>query len=331
MEISNFKAIIQQYEAVFLDAYGVLKNSKGIIPGVQETLDYLNSEGIPFYILTNDASRSPEKMIARYNEQGVRGIGVGQIISSGMMAHAYLRSTVSGGRVVYLGKESSANYLELNKGTVVSITDVDLKEIEDITAIAFFDDDGFDWQTGINKVVNILGQLTVPVVVANSDLTYPVSKGEIALATGGLAHIIERITGKRFIYFGKPDGPMFFHAYQLLQDRGLDIPKHKILMVGDTLDTDILGGNKFGLHTMLTLSGNTSARKAAQKIQSKGIIPNYVVDSIGMEGWFSCFCLFILNLAYSWQASKTYKGIQVYEDYLLYQDLWFYLTTGATF
>ncbi|GAB5551958.1 MAG: HAD-IIA family hydrolase [Saprospiraceae bacterium] len=284
MEISNFKDVVESYDAIFLDAYGVLKNSQGIIPGMQTTIDHLLTSGKPFYILTNDASRSPRQMVLRYQEQGLEGIETHHIISSGMMAYAYLKDTVTSGLVAYLGTKSSADYIKLEHGKMVSIMKVHSSEISDITAVAFFDDEGFDWQIAVNKTINILRQLTVPVVVANSDITYPVAKNEIALATGGIAAIIEQVSGKKFIHFGKPDGPMFYHAYQLLQDRGLNIPKNKILMVGDTLDTDILGGNKFGLHTMLTLSGNTSARKAAQKIQSKGIIPNYVVESIGMEG-----------------------------------------------
>lgn len=51
-------------------------------------------------------------------------------------------------------------------------------------------------------------------------------------------------------------------------------------MVGDTLDTDILGGNKFGVQTMLVLSGNTRGDKAQLQIQSKGIIPDYICKSV---------------------------------------------------
>ena len=51
-------------------------------------------------------------------------------------------------------------------------------------------------------------------------------------------------------------------------------------MVGDTLSTDILGGNKFGLKTLLVLSGNTRSDKADLWINSSGIIPDYICDSI---------------------------------------------------
>ena len=56
--------------------------------------------------------------------------------------------------------------------------------------------------------------------------------------------------------------------------------REDILMVGDTLHTDILGGNKFGVRTVLVLSGNTRAENADIQIRSTGIIPDYVCDSI---------------------------------------------------
>jgi ribonucleotide monophosphatase NagD (HAD superfamily) len=56
--------------------------------------------------------------------------------------------------------------------------------------------------------------------------------------------------------------------------------KKDILMVGDTLHTDILGGNKFGVSTALVLSGNTEADNAEQQINSTGIIPDYICNSI---------------------------------------------------
>ena len=70
------------------------------------------------------------------------------------------------------------------------------------------------------------------------------------------------------------------YAYeQLVDDIGF-IDKKEILMVGDTLETDILGGNKFGVQTMLVLSGNTREDKAQLQIQSKGIIPDFICKSV---------------------------------------------------
>ena len=51
-------------------------------------------------------------------------------------------------------------------------------------------------------------------------------------------------------------------------------------MVGDTLRTDILGGNKFGFDTVLVLTGNTQPQDAEIQIRSTGIIPTYVCESV---------------------------------------------------
>ena len=51
-------------------------------------------------------------------------------------------------------------------------------------------------------------------------------------------------------------------------------------MVGDTLKTDIIGGNKYGIDTCLVLSGNVLEKNAELLINSTGIIPNYICRSI---------------------------------------------------
>ena len=51
-------------------------------------------------------------------------------------------------------------------------------------------------------------------------------------------------------------------------------------MVGDTLETDILGGNRFGVGTMLALSGNSRAEHIEREIMATGIIPDYICEDI---------------------------------------------------
>lgn len=282
MELVDFKTVVQQYKAVFLDSYGVLKSSSGLIPGVQNTLSFLKEKQIPFYILTNDASRSPAQLVENLTDLGLSGLEEEHMVSSGMMTREYLQFKVREGKIAYLGTESSANYIEEVGLITIPAQEVNENDLSDIAAVAFLDDEGFDWQVAINKIINVLRKTNVPVIIANSDLTYPTSHNDVALATGGLAEIIEKVTGKQFIHFGKPDGQMFVYSYAKLNENGHFFSKSEILMVGDTLHTDILGGNKFGLHTMLTLSGNTTVHQADDMIQTKGIIPDYLVMSIGM-------------------------------------------------
>jgi ribonucleotide monophosphatase NagD (HAD superfamily) len=73
---------------------------------------------------------------------------------------------------------------------------------------------------------------------------------------------------------------MFSHAFACAHDNVADLRKSDILMVGDTLETDILGANTFGLDTALVLSGNTRAEQAVMMIQAKGITPTYLCESV---------------------------------------------------
>jgi ribonucleotide monophosphatase NagD (HAD superfamily) len=71
---------------------------------------------------------------------------------------------------------------------------------------------------------------------------------------------------------------MFMFAYELVREHG-SLTKRDILMVGDTLQTDILGGNKFGLDTVLVLSGNTLPDDAETRITASGIVPTYICET----------------------------------------------------
>ncbi|RFS13883.1 HAD-IIA family hydrolase [Emticicia sp. C21] len=281
MKIHDFKTVLENYKVVFFDAYGVLKNYNGLIPGVEKTFEYLKETNKEFYILTNDASRKPQQLADSYHHLGIEDIVISNIISSGMLAMDYLKQKVKKGKVVFLGTEDSAYYIETLGLEAVPISELDIDNLTDIQALAFLDDEGFDWKTDLNKTINLLRRKNIPVIVANTDATYPVSKKEIAIAMGGISDMIESIVGKQFVGFGKPDSQMFIFAYEHIKSAGIE--KKDILMVGDTLHTDILGGNKFGLDTVLVLSGNTQAEDAEVKIQSSGIIPTYICEAAIVE------------------------------------------------
>lgn len=278
MNIDDFGKVISNYRAVLFDAFGVLKNYNGLITGIDRTFAFLAERDMEFFVLTNDSSRSPEKMAAYYQERGVSAITTETIISSGMLTQGYLRHKLRDGYVVYLGTEASAYYLQNTGLTGIPIGEFKMKQAADVRALVLLDEEGFDWNSDLNKAVNLLRRRNIPVIVANSDETYPVSHKEIHIAIGGIADMLEAIVGKRFLRFGKPSSQMFIFAFEYLQKR-MDIRKEDVLMVGDTLYTDIIGGNKFGMDTALVLSGNTSFKQATFMIESTGIIPDYICAS----------------------------------------------------
>lgn len=276
----SFDEVTRQYEVIFFDAYGVLKNSSGILPGALEVLHKLRARECDFFVITNDASRSPAELARVYchPEYGDL-IPADRNISSGMLAAEFLRAKVKTGRVAYIGKESSVYYIEAAGLEAVRVSDTHYED-DSIRALALLDDEGFDWMADINKAINLLRHRNIPVVVANTDRAYPVRSREVAVAVGSLANMMEDIIRKEFIRFGKPDSQMFSYALARAREVRPGIEKARILMVGDTLGTDILGANKFGIDTVLVLSGNTQLERAEGLIDSTGIIPDYICHSI---------------------------------------------------
>lgn len=280
IRVDSFLETAKSYKAVFLDSYGVLKNYFGAISGVQNTIDTLREWDIEIRILTNDASRSQGQQAEGFIKLGIHGLEESEIITSGMMAKNFLDTKIRQGKIAYLGTENSAHYILQSGLEHIPVKDVNFDALDEITAFVFLDDEGFDWNTDINKTINLLRRKIMPVIVANSDNLYPVSHNDVSVATGGLAKLVENILNKKFIHFGKPDTQMFTYAFEDL-NRIIACEKHEILMVGDTLHTDILGGNKFGVHTTLVLTGNTRSENADILIHSTGIIPDYICNSIG--------------------------------------------------
>jgi HAD superfamily hydrolase (TIGR01450 family) len=281
--MTNFKSLLENYKIIFFDAYGVIKNYMGLIPGIEKTFEWLNERQKTYYVITNDASRSPELLAASFHEQGLHAITADKIISSGMLAKEFIDLKVKRGLVAYLGTEESAHYIEHPGLDTLPLQQMNEDNINDITALVLLDDEGFEWMDGLNKAVNLLRRRTIPAIIANPDGAYPMSKRDVGIAIGGLAWMVEKITGKKFIRFGKPDSQIFMFAWELIIKQQADITKRDILMIGDTLHTDIVGGNKFGLDTVLVLTGNILPQEYENRINASGIAPTYICESAVIE------------------------------------------------
>lgn len=281
MKIDTFAEISQSYKVILLDSYGVLRNHNGLIPGVVECVRRLQKEGKHLRVLTNNAARSPESSAENLARYGLSEFDAAHIITSGATTRHFLECKISKGKVAYLGTKQSAEYIVAAGLEAIPIRDVDLDRADEITAVAFLDDEGYDKNTDIDHAINLLRHRLVPVVVANTDLLYPVSKDRVALATGSVARLAEYVLGREFIRFGKPATQMFQFALESIMPDFPEVCAADVLMVGDTLHTDILGGNTFGIATALVLSGNTRPESFETEIRSSGIIPDYIVNSIG--------------------------------------------------
>ncbi|NRA08420.1 MAG: HAD-IIA family hydrolase [Myxococcales bacterium] len=275
----DFSELAERYPVIFFDAFGVLKNASGILPGTAAVLERLRAQGKDLYIVTNDASRSPEHMAKTYvhGEHGAL-VPAGKILSSGLLASEYLAETVREGPVAYLGTEASAFFIEHAGLRALPVSEC--REQDAPKALVVLDDEGFDWPLALNRSLNLLRESDIPVVVANADLAYPVRGNEVALAAGSLGRMLEAALGRDLLFFGKPEPRMFSYVFDQAAAQHPGLQRGDVLMVGDTLQTDILGAERFGLDTALVLSGNTPPARAEQMIEASGIRPTHLCPSI---------------------------------------------------
>jgi len=108
-------------------------------------------------------------------------------------------------------------------------------------------------------------------VVTNEDATFPLPDGR-APGGGSLASALKTASGKKpDVVIGKPHSPLFEYAMN-----NLKIPKMRVLMVGDRLETDILGAKRMGLVSLLLFTGITSK----EDIRESSIKPDHVAKDL---------------------------------------------------
>ena len=276
LPVITIETLIDRYEVLLLDAYGVLVHASGTLAGAAELITKLNRAAKPYYILTNDASRLPATAAARFQSMGL-AIETDRIITSGGLLKGYFtKNRLAGSRCVVLGPEDSAHYVELAGGVVVPPE-------ETFEVLVIGDESGFPFLETVDTVLTgLIRKLdhgeNAHLVLPNPDLIYPKSDQEFGITGGGIALILEaalhqRYPGRRHLQFdrlGKPHGAIFKEALRRSGTRDM-------VMIGDQLATDIRGAHAFGLDSVLVGSGATS-RVAITT--DDHLLPTYAMKSV---------------------------------------------------
>ncbi|HOF29050.1 MAG TPA: HAD-IIA family hydrolase [Anaerolineaceae bacterium] len=222
-----------------MDMDGVLVHGSRAITGADKFLRALAEDKREFAILTNNSKYTTRDLAHRLNESGLK-VNENRIFTSAI-------ATAS-----FLARQGS-------KGTAFVIGEAGL--IEAIHTQGFI-------QTDINPEFVVLGetmsysldQITIAIrlinqgarfIATNPDPSGPSENG-IVPATGAMAALIEKATGKEAFFVGKPNPLMMRTALN-----HFDMHSENTYMVGDRMDTDILSGISAGMDTILVLSGST--------------------------------------------------------------------------
>lgn len=279
-EPTTIAALLDRYDGLLLDAYGVLVNARGLLPGAAALFAELDRRGTPFAIVTNDASRSPSTYAARFARHGLT-VAPERIVTSGGLLPAYFRDRgLAGARTCVLGTEDSLAYVRDGGGVPVA-----LEPGMAIDAIAVCDDSGTPFVDGIELAFSAAVRAVEAgrrpaLVLPNPDLIYPKSGGEYGFTAGAMALLIETALGRRFpgqgLAFdrlGKPGPQLFAEARRRVGGR--------VVMIGDQLETDIAGACAAGIDAAL-LAG-VSRWPPAPAIATPvagGVAPRYLLATI---------------------------------------------------
>lgn len=278
-ETITIEEIIARYPVLLLDAYGVLVDSIGALPGAAGFVDELNRIGKPYYLLTNDASKLPQTAASRYRGYGL-DIDSDRIITSAGLLEIYFKSNnLIGARCAVLGPEDSRQYVRDAGGEVVTPTGG-----FDVVVIA--DETGYPFVETVDQVLSELihkvqRRENFKLVLPNPDLIYPKAGRGFGITSGSIALIIEaalqlRYPGRPGLCFdrlGKPNPAIFREARHRSGTENM-------VMIGDQLETDIRGAREFGLDLVLV---DTGVADPANSNIPGHLQPTYRLRSIGLR------------------------------------------------
>jgi len=249
---------------LIIDMDGVLYRNRTPLEGARELLDFLKSSGIPYVLLTNNSTLTA----ADYKEK-LLGMGMDvpedRIVTSGMVAVNYMKNHLEEGPVFVIGGRGLVREVERLGWSIVSLKEARRKWRE-VRHVMVGLDPSLTYDKLKYAVLAIRNGATF--IGTNPDTTYPAEDG-LYPGAGSIIAAVKAATEVEPIVVGKPNEP----AYEMVKGRlGAD----ELWMVGDRLDTDVLFAKRFGMKTVMVLTGVSTL----EDVKESEIKPDLVVPSV---------------------------------------------------
>jgi HAD superfamily hydrolase (TIGR01459 family) len=246
LPIARLSEVIDRYDAVISDVWGVLHNGVAATPGAQYALAAARRAGKPVSLLTN-SPRLPHLVAEQLRDLGVVQPCYDAIISSGGVTRMLLAE--EGDRPIFhLGPARDAGVFD-----GLAVQPVALEKAQIIVCTGLFDDET-ETAEDYRKTLEFALARRMRLYCANPDLI--VERGDRLIpCAGAVADSYERMGGE-VIWVGKPKPLVYKHARAELA-KALRRPpeRSRILCLGDAFRTDIAGANAEGHDVIMTLAG----------------------------------------------------------------------------
>jgi HAD superfamily hydrolase (TIGR01450 family) len=229
------------YDVAMLDLDGVVYVGRDAVPGAPAHLARARAAGMRLAYVTNNASRTPEKVADHLRDLGI-DVEDEDVVTSAQAAARLLSTQLPAGSPVFLIGGS---------GLEVALADQGLRAVQDpddepVAVVSGFSAD-LRWGTVIAGAILVRNGL--PWVASNTDLTVPTPLGP-GPGNGALVEVVASFAQRRPVVAGKPEAPLFEETSRRVGGR------HPIV-VGDRLDTDIEGARAVGYDSLLVMTGVT--------------------------------------------------------------------------
>ncbi|MEY3537936.1 MAG: hypothetical protein RL645_750 [Actinomycetota bacterium] len=224
-------------KAWLTDMDGVLWHEGHPLPGARELIAKWQADGTPFLVLTNNSIFTPRDLSARLKSGGL-DVPEERIWTSAMATAAFLNKQKPRGTAYVLGESGLTTALH-EIGYVMTDFNPDYVVLGETRNFNF---------ENLTKAIRLINN-GARFIATNPDATGPSAEGVLP-ATGSVAALITKATGREPYIVGKPNPMMFRSAMNKIQAHS-----ESTGMIGDRMDTDVVAGIEAGLHTVLVLTG----------------------------------------------------------------------------
>ncbi len=245
--ITGLQQVADRFDHVLLDQWGVLHHGKDVFVEARDCVATLHAAGKTIIILSNSGKRSAAN-VGRITKSGLPADFYDGVLSSGEVAWQGLRDRKAMPFTTF-GRRCFLQSRDKDHGVIdgIDLERVDL-DAADFILLSGLDDDQTDIGSWRNRLAGAATR-AVPMLCANPDLTMFTAHGLLP-APGALAQAYEGLGGSVF-YVGKPHRVVYDAALRML---GNPAPE-RVLMIGDSIDTDVSGGRGAGILTLMITSG----------------------------------------------------------------------------
>tara|TARA_B100000035_G_scaffold144346_1_gene122921 strand:+ start:61 stop:870 length:810 start_codon:yes stop_codon:yes gene_type:complete len=259
----GLKSIINDFDLLFIDIWGVLHNGINLFNDSVYALDQIEKLNKDYVLLTN-APRPNSTVIKFLKKMGLDQSKCDKVFTSGQAALKYLNSDFKKLKFYHIGPPRDFDLFKLfEEYKVDNIEDCDF-----LLCTGLFEDFEKDLKFYENLFKN---KVDKKLICTNPDLV--VDRGEIReFCAGSVAKVFERLGGK-VEYFGKP--------YPLVYNQAATINNKKVLCIGDNLNTDIKGANIQNFKSLFILNGIHNNENNLNKLLSDyKVHADYVQSSL---------------------------------------------------